>query len=284
MVGSTQAFPMYGTSRIVAGGPVEGGIFKCALKPVDAALTDGTYAHCAYSRHMPFSQPTTPARTHPSPPRTARLSSRIRFAPLAAALLLAACASAPPPASKAKSTSAPSASSASDPRADRASPSPSGKKSRSAKAAPDSPAAPRREAPAAVAKADRNFSKPARGAVLARFDGRGNKGIDFAGASGDPVYAARAGTVVYSAADLRGYGRMIIIKHDATYLTAYAHNSELLVKNGQAVKRGQQIARMGSSDTNRVKLHFELRKNGSAVDPAPYFATGEGADAAGSPG
>jgi len=129
--------------------------------------------------------------------------------------------------------------------------------------------------PAAVAKADRNFLRPASGAVVARFDGRGNKGVDFAGSKGDPVHAARDGKVVYSAVGPRGYGQLIMIKHDSAYVSAYAHNSQLLVKEGQSVKRGQVIARMGDSEANRVKLHFELRKNGNAVDPALYFESAE---------
>jgi lipoprotein NlpD len=128
-----------------------------------------------------------------------------------------------------------------------------------------------------VAKADRIFLKPSGGTVIARFDGRGNKGVDFAGAKGDPVYAARDGRVVYSAAGPRGYGQLVMIKHDASYVTAYAHNSQLLVKEGQSVKRGQVIARMGNTESDRVKLHFELRKNGNAVDPLQYLESGEAA-------
>lgn len=209
---------------------------------------------------------------------------------LALSLALAGCASKPPPAraSKPAAKSSPSASSSADsePRASaketwepaKASPStkkkPPPKKSASAKAEPP----PRAEKQPPVTAAERNFRRPAAGEVIAKFDGRGNKGLDFGGAQGDPVYASREGKVVYSAGGLRGYGQLIMIKHDARYVTAYAHNSQLLVKEGQSVKRGQVIARMGSTDTNRVKLHFELRRNGTAVDPAPYFASGEGAD------
>ena len=126
--------------------------------------------------------------------------------------------------------------------------------------------------PVAAAKVDRNFLRPVNGAVVARYDGGTNKGVDFGGSKGDPVRAAGDGKVVFSAATLRGYGRLVMIKHDATYMSAYAHNSELLVKEGQAVKRGQVIARMGNTETDSVKLHFELRRNGSAVNPLPYFA------------
>jgi lipoprotein NlpD len=126
-----------------------------------------------------------------------------------------------------------------------------------------------------VPAAERIFLRPAAGAVLARFDGRANKGVDFAGSMGDQVVAARAGQVVYAAQGPRGYGQLVMIKHDATYVTAYAHNSQLLVKEGQSVKRGQAIARMGSTDTDRVKLHFEVRRGGSAVDPLRYLAAEE---------
>ncbi|MGO4394479.1 murein hydrolase activator EnvC [Variovorax sp. M-6] len=128
--------------------------------------------------------------------------------------------------------------------------------------------------PVAAAKVDRNFLRPVNGAVVARYDGGRNKGVDFGGAKGDPVRAAGDGKVVFSAATLRGYGRLVMIKHDATYMSAYAHNSELLVKEGQTVKRGQVIARMGNTETDSVKLHFELRRNGSAVNPLPYFDAG----------
>ena len=112
---------------------------------------------------------------------------------------------------------------------------------------------------------------PARGAVLAAFDEVKNKGLDIAGALGDPVVAAADGRVVYVGAGLRGYGNLIIVKHNATYLTAYAHNQTLLVKEDQTVRRGQKIAEMGSSDADRVKLHFEVRRQGRPVDPARYL-------------
>jgi len=114
--------------------------------------------------------------------------------------------------------------------------------------------------------------------VVARFDGGSNKGVDFGGAKGDPVRAAGDGQVVFAAATLRGYGRLVMIKHDATYMSAYAHNSELLVKEGQAVKRGQVIARMGNTESATVKLHFELRRSGSAIDPMPFLTGANTAD------
>ena len=89
--------------------------------------------------------------------------------------------------------------------------------------------------------------------------------------AGDPVLAAADGRVVYAGAGLRGYGNLIILKHNNTYLTAYAHNQSLLVKEDQAVKKGQKIAEMGSTDADRVKLHFEVRRQGKPVDPIRYL-------------
>lgn len=96
---------------------------------------------------------------------------------------------------------------------------------------------------------------------------RPHKGIDFAGRAGDPVLAANNGSVVYAGSGVRGYGNLLIVKHDTAFLSAYAHNSKLLVKEGDVVRGGQKIAEMGDSGTDRVKLHFELRKYGSPVDP-----------------
>lgn len=123
--------------------------------------------------------------------------------------------------------------------------------------------------PATVA----GWNWPARGTLLARFQSNGslNKGIDIAGNLGEPVKAAANGVVVYAGRGLIGYGEMIIIKHDETYLSAYAHNSRLLVKEGDQVKVGQTVAEMGSSGTDRVKLHFEIRRKGQPVDPLAYL-------------
>ncbi|AVG18496.1 peptidase M23 [Chromobacterium vaccinii] len=98
-----------------------------------------------------------------------------------------------------------------------------------------------------------------------------NKGIEITGRMGQPVLAAGDGKVVYSGAGLRGYGKLIIIKHNKTFLSAYAHNSQLLVKEGQSVKKGQKIAEMGNSDADQVKLHFEIRRFGKPVDPMQYL-------------
>jgi lipoprotein NlpD len=111
------------------------------------------------------------------------------------------------------------------------------------------------------------FSWPANGALNAYFDEIKNKGIDIVGKAGDPVLAAADGKVVYAGSGLRGYGNLIILKHNNTYLSAYAHNQTLLVKEDQSIKRGQKIAEMGNTDADQVKLHFEVRKQGKPIDP-----------------
>ncbi len=117
-----------------------------------------------------------------------------------------------------------------------------------------------------------SFQWPARGNLISGFDESKNKGLDIGGKVGDPVLAAADGRVVYAGAGLRGYGNLIILKHNNTYLTAYAHNQTLLVKEDQAIKRGQKIAEMGNSDADQVKLHFEIRRQGKPVDPAKYLS------------
>ncbi|MBK7062347.1 MAG: peptidoglycan DD-metalloendopeptidase family protein [Rubrivivax sp.] len=114
---------------------------------------------------------------------------------------------------------------------------------------------------------DVNWAWPAAGTVLAGFDEVRSKGLAISGKAGDPVLAAADGRVVYAGSGLRGYGNLVIIKHNATYLTAYAHNQSLLVKDEQVVRRGQKIAEMGSSDADRVQLHFEIRRLGVPIDP-----------------
>ena len=108
---------------------------------------------------------------------------------------------------------------------------------------------------------------PASGAVAAPFVEGSSKGVSFLGKAGDPVLAAADGRVIYAGSGMRAYGNLLILKHNNSYLTAYAHNQTLLVKEDQTVKRGQRIAEMGSSDSDRVQLHFELRKMGKPVDP-----------------
>lgn len=114
---------------------------------------------------------------------------------------------------------------------------------------------------------------PASGPLIGRFSSNGslNKGIDIAGELGQPVLAASDGSVVYAGSGLRGYGELVIIKHSDTYVSAYGHNRRLLVREGQQVKVGQTIAEMGSTGTDRVKLHFEIRRQGKPVDPLQYL-------------
>jgi lipoprotein NlpD len=127
-------------------------------------------------------------------------------------------------------------------------------------------------APAATAgEDDLAFIWPASGGLVAGFDEAKNKGLDLGGKAGDAVLAAADGRVVYAGAGLRGYGNLLILKHNNTFLTAYAHNQTLLVKEDQSVRKGQKIAEMGNSDADRVKLHFEIRRNGKPVDPAKYL-------------
>ncbi len=109
-----------------------------------------------------------------------------------------------------------------------------------------------------------------KGKIVAMFTDA-NKGLDISGTKGSPVLASAPGKVVYSGAGLRGYGRLVIIKHNATWLSAYAHNEKILVAEGEEVKKGQKIAEMGSSDADQVKLHFEIRKQGKPVDPMQYL-------------
>lgn len=132
-------------------------------------------------------------------------------------------------------------------------------------------AAPMTQSSAVLPAEDFSIIWPANGQVIAGFDEAKNKGIDIAGKEGDPVLAAADGQVVYAGSGLRGYGNLIIIKHNNTYLSAYAHNQSLLVKEEQVIKRGQKIAEMGNSDADQVKLHFEIRRQGKPVDPAKYL-------------
>jgi lipoprotein NlpD len=122
--------------------------------------------------------------------------------------------------------------------------------------------------PAAEPDDGLNWTWPAAGPVVSGFDEARSKGLAITGKAGDPVLAAADGRVVYAGSGLRGYGNLVIVKHNATYLTAYAHNQTLLVKEDQAVRRGQKIAEMGSSDAERVQLHFEIRRQGKPIDPA----------------
>lgn len=119
----------------------------------------------------------------------------------------------------------------------------------------------------AVADDDVQWAWPAGGAVIAAFDDPRNKGVTLAGKAGDPVVAAADGVVMYAGTGIRGLGKLIIVKHSGQLLSAYAHNQNLLVKEDQAVRRGQKIAEMGSTDAERVQLHFEVRRQGKPIDP-----------------
>ena len=118
-----------------------------------------------------------------------------------------------------------------------------------------------------------NWSWPTSNAVSRKFSAKeeGNKGLDFAGNIGSPILAAADGKVVYTGNALRGFGNLVIIKHSDAYLTAYAHNEQILVKEQQWIKAGQQIATMGKSGTDQVKLHFEVRYKGKSIDPLKFL-------------
>ncbi|MDP3978028.1 MAG: peptidoglycan DD-metalloendopeptidase family protein [Pseudomonas sp.] len=140
------------------------------------------------------------------------------------------------------------------------------------------PSAPIKATPAttpvhSVQRSASGWAWPTSGVVIGRFSSNGslNKGIDIAGDLGQPVLAASDGSVVYAGSGLRGYGELLIIKHSDTYVSAYGHNRRLLVQEGQQVKAGQTIAEMGSTGADRVKLHFEIRRQGKPVDPLQYL-------------
>ncbi len=155
-------------------------------------------------------------------------------------------------------------------------------------ASPAEPAAPVPVAPVAVQPEARPDAKPAPLApadddklgwiwpttgklITGQSENPNLKGIDIAGVLGQPIVASAAGKVVYSGTGIRGYGKLIIVKHNATYLSAYAHNRDILVKEGQQVAKGQKIAEMGNTDADQVKLHFEIRKHGTPMDPLKFL-------------
>lgn len=140
------------------------------------------------------------------------------------------------------------------------------------KAVPVVPPVVREAAPKEADDTALDWMWPTQGRTIAEFsEAKSSKGIDIAGAAGQAIYAAAAGKVVYSGAGLRGYGKLVIIKHNAIYLSAYAHNQLILVKEGQSVLRGQKVAEMGSTDADQVALHFEIRQMGKPVDPMKYL-------------
>ncbi len=140
----------------------------------------------------------------------------------------------------------------------------------SAQAPAAAPVPPVQQPPKQAGEVD--WGWPAEGKVISTFSETANlKGIDIAGKMGEPVVASAPGKVVYTGSGLRGYGKLIIIKHDKTFLSAYAHNSKILVKEGQEVNKGEEIGEMGNSDANQVMLHFEIRRFGKPVDPMNYL-------------
>ncbi|MFM2408843.1 MAG: hypothetical protein RL358_1585 [Pseudomonadota bacterium] len=132
---------------------------------------------------------------------------------------------------------------------------------------------PRADAPVVSVEEDAlQWAMPTNGKIIVQFsEAQNRKGIDIAGTLGQPIFASAPGKVVYSGSGLRGYGKLIIIKHNKTYLSAYAHNDKVLVKEGQSIKRGEKIAEMGNTDAEQIKLHFEVRRLGKPVDPAKYL-------------
>jgi lipoprotein NlpD len=136
---------------------------------------------------------------------------------------------------------------------------------------PETPTEQKPEVKTPESTGDLAWAWPTRGKVIANFNEGSNKGIDIAGSLGQPISAAAPGKVIYSGSDLRGYGKLVIIKHNANFLSVYAHNSAILVKEGQTIARGQKIAEMGNTDSNNVKLHFEIRQQGKSVDPNKYL-------------
>jgi len=162
-------------------------------------------------------------------------------------------------------------------QAERLQNAPAGTVTAKAVVAPPIPTPASRTKPVVVApkvddEAPLEWGMPTSGKLVAGFSESDNrKGVDIVGARGQSVVASASGKVVYSGSGLRGYGKLIIIKHNKTYLSAYAHNDRILVKEGQSVGKGQKIAEMGNSDADQVKLHFEIRKFGKPVDPAKYL-------------
>lgn len=133
------------------------------------------------------------------------------------------------------------------------------------------PTEPRPSSASAVDDSGIEWSWPANGKVLNGFREPASKGLDIAGKPGDPVLAAAAGKVIYTGSNVRGYGNLIVVKHNDRYLSAYAHNRKILVKESQQVERGQKIAELGDSDADQPKLHFEIRRQSKPVDPLKYL-------------
>jgi lipoprotein NlpD len=183
---------------------------------------------------------------------------------------LAQMKAAPSPFASAGVIAAAAAATTRPPKADALPVKPEPPKMETAKVEPRPDASPE---PQAGDEEDRvDWSWPSNGKIVSPFtEGSNLKGIGVGGKAGQPVLASAAGKVVYAGSGLRGYGKLVIIKHNKTYLSVYAHNSEILVKEGQAVSKGQKIAEMGNTDADQVKLHFEIRRLGKPVDPLKYL-------------
>ena len=135
------------------------------------------------------------------------------------------------------------------------------------------PAEPNSAEKPVIAGDDVDWMWPATGKLITPFAEGSSKGLDIAGRAGDPVLAAAAGVVSYAGAGLRGYGNLVVLRHNGTYLSVYAHNSKILVKEKQAVSKGQKIAEIGSTDTESPRLHFEIRRQGKPADPQKFLPT-----------
>jgi lipoprotein NlpD len=188
---------------------------------------------------------------------------------------LAQMKAAPSPFASAGVIAAAAAATTKPPKADALPAKPELPKIETAKVEPKPDASPE---PQAGDEEDRvDWSWPANGKIVSPFtEGSNLKGIGVGGKAGQPVLASAAGKVVYAGSGLRGYGKLVIIKHNKTYLSVYAHNSEILVKEGQTVSKGQKIAEMGNTDAEQVKLHFEIRRLGKPVDPLKYLPAAKG--------
>jgi lipoprotein NlpD len=134
-------------------------------------------------------------------------------------------------------------------------------------APPPAPAPTTQPKPEAARVESSDWLWPAKGKVVAAFNGTSNKGIDIAGARGQAVLATAPGRVIFSGTGVRGMGKFVVIKHSEDLISVYGHNDQVLVKYGQNVTKGQKIAEMGSTDADQVKLHFEIRRNGTPIDP-----------------
>jgi lipoprotein NlpD len=235
--------------------PVTGG----AVRPDVAPLPPGTTA--AASQVSPAPPPDGLTKTSPKAIKEPWSAQAMRDVARLSAEPVVAAAKAPPAPSAPPSTSA---------AATAAGVAPAGVSPPPPPAVAVAPSAPPGPSPGDDEGLD--WVWPAKGKLVAQFSESASlKGIDIAGNAGDAVVASAPGKVVYAGNGLRGYGKLVIVKHNATYLTAYAHNADILVKEGQSVARGQKIAEMGSTDADRVKLHFEIRRLGKPMDPLRFL-------------